>query len=166
MKKSGSVVGALVMVIAGVLLFVYPASSLTAGVRLLGFAILLYGAIGLVTGLTQKKESRSMPSLIYFALFTIAGIILIANPGFIISIFPIIAGVMIAVSGAESLMRALKLKKRGHERGLLMVILAVITIAFGILIFANPFATQALLVRVFACGLIYNGVVKLILSVI
>ena len=42
MKKSGSVVGALVMVIAGVLLFVYPASSLTAGVRLLGFAVLLF----------------------------------------------------------------------------------------------------------------------------
>lgn len=42
-----------------------------------------------------------MPSLIYFALFTVAGIILIANPGFIISIFPIIAGVMIAVSGAS-----------------------------------------------------------------
>ena len=154
------------MVIAGVLLFIYPATSLTAAVRLLGFAIVLYGAIGLVANLTQKKENRSSLSLAYFAVFALAGIIIIANPGFIISMFPIIAGVLVAVNGIESLIRTLKLKKRNHDRWLLMLILAVITIAFGILTFVNPFATQALLVRVFACGLIYDGVVKLFLSIL
>lgn len=166
MRRNGSVITALVMVIAGILLFIYPAGSILAAVRLLGFAIALYGVIGLVTGLVQKKEYRSLLSLVYYTAFALAGIILIVAPGFVIGIFPIIAGVMIAVSGLESLLFSLRLKKHGHDRWLLLMILSVITIVFGILIFVNPFATQTLMVRVFACGLIYAGVVKLILSVI
>ena len=165
MKKLSPVVSALIMIIAGVLLFVYPATSLLAAVRLLGVAVLLYGAFGLVANLSRKSGERSVLALAYSAIVAILGIIIIASPDFIISVFPIVAGVLIAISGVESLMKALSLKKSGDAQWTLLMILSLITIAFGILIFANPFGTQATLVRVFACGLVYDGVVNLIAGV-
>lgn len=164
MKKLSPVVSALIMIIAGVLLFVYPATSLLAAVRLLGVAVLLYGAFGLVANLSRKSGERSVLALAYSAIVAILGIIIIASPDFIISVFPIVAGVLIAISGVESLMKALSLKKSGDAQWTLLI-LSLITIAFGILIFANPFGTQATLVRVFACGLVYDGVVNLIAGV-
>ncbi|MCR5826634.1 MAG: DUF308 domain-containing protein [Oscillospiraceae bacterium] len=161
MKKFNYVVNALILVIAGALLFVFPISSLATAITVLGIAVLVYGVIGLLVALRQPKELRSTPSLVLFALTAILGIWILANPDFVIAVLPIIAGLLIAVNGFESLLRAFALRRAGLPWGV-PCILSLISILLGVLIFANPFGTQALLVRVFAFGLIYDGIVGLV----
>ena len=164
MKKLSPVMSSLVMILAGILLFIYAGTSLEIGVRLLGIAMLLYGALGLVAQMMRNLAERSVAAMVYDAVIIVFGIAIIASPSFIIRLFPIVAGVLIAISGVETLVKSLSLRKHGIEAWKMLLILSVITIAFGILIFANPFQTQELLVRVFACGLVYDGIVLFIAS--
>ena len=158
-SKLESLLSAAIMVVAGICLFLFPGGTLNVTVRLLGIAALVYGALGVVSYLRHRDEGPSTVKLIVHAAATIVGLAIAANPAFLISFFPVLGGVLIALSGVDSLMTALNWKRAGNDTWKPLLILSVVTIALGILIFANPFATMDILIRVFAVILVYDGLV-------
>ena len=159
MKKLVSILEALLMIAFGVLIIMHPGGSLNVAVRILGILLVGAGALALLSFLTARQEEKSVLRLLIGALSVVAGIVVLAAPGLVISIFPIVAGVSIAVSGVYDLAGALRRKKAGFSFKL-PLILALITIAMGILLFANPFATMETLVVVLGVALVYNGITK------
>ena len=157
-SKLVNVIELLILISAGFLLILHPGGSLHVAVRVLGFALLAYGGIAVVGSFLKSQEDRSIVKLIVGALSAVGGIIVLVSPEFILSIFPIAAGLMIAVGGVRDLLTALEIKQEGFDGWKLALLLALITIAFGILIFANPFGTMETLAVILGVALIYDGV--------
>ena len=149
--KKNSIITAVIMIAVGLWLFIHPGNALAAAIRIFGAAILLLGAVGLVSQLV-RKEGRSAGDIAVAAVEIVAGIFILAAPGFIVSIFPFIAGVIIALFGLADFITALKTKKK------VSAVLPVITVVLGIVILAHPFETISGLVRIIGIVLVYRGV--------
>lgn len=163
MKKSklGSIVSTLVLIVLGVILLVHPGDTLNLAVRLVGVALILVGAVGVVTQLV-KKEDKSVFSIIVGLIEIVVGIIVLAAPTFVVSLFPIIVGIVVALYGISDLVAAVQLKKAGANNGWALI-LAAITVLLGIILIFNPFKTLTTLIRVIGIVLIYKGVTGLII---
>ena len=162
MKKTkiNMIVSMLIMIAVGIFLLIRPGDTLTTAVRIFGIALLVLGAVGVVSQLLQKDD-RSVISLIISAVEAVVGIIIIASPAFVVSLFPIVVGVIVALYGLSDLITALNMKKADIGSWKLALILAVITIILGVILFANPFKTMSTLVRIIGVVLVYKGVTGL-----
>ena len=161
MKKNriASLLSLFAMVGAGIVLVACPGGVLATAVRVCGAVLLGTGLIGTAGQLLKKdKSTRSLPGLILSIAETISGIIVTASPAFIISLFPIITGVMIGLTGIANLFMALDMQRfrvRGWKPA---AILSAASIALGVLVFANPFSTMAVIARIAGIILLYNGI--------
>ena len=163
-SKLGKILSLVVIALVGLFLVIYPSDTLNIVVGVFGGALLLIGLIGIVSYfLPKNKNSRSVIDLVVSIVEAIVGLIVVSNIGFVISLFPIFAGVIIAAQGVLYLISALRMKSDNNNSWKLGLVLSLVMIAFGILIFANPFATQATLVRLAGIALIYNAVSGLII---
>ena len=163
-SKLGKILSLVVIALVGLFLVIYPGDTLNIVVGVFGGALLLIGLIGIVSYfLPKNKNSRNVIDLVISIVEVIVGLIVVSNIGFVISLFPIFAGVIIAAQGVLYLISAFRMKSDNNNSWKLGLVLSLVMIAFGILIFANPFATQAALVRLAGIALIYNAVSGLII---
>lgn len=162
MKKSkiNAIVSTIIIIAVGVFLLIRPGETLTTAVRLFGIALLVLGAMGVVSQLI-KRDDRSVISLIISVVEAVIGIIIIASPAFVVSLFPIIVGIIIALYGLSDLLAALNMKKADIGSWKIALILSVITIILGIVLFVNPFKTMSTLVRIIGVVLVYKGITGL-----
>ena len=163
-SKLGKILSLVVIALVGLFLVIYPGDTLNIVVGVFGGALLLIGLIGIVSYfLPKNKNSRNVIDLVISIVEVIVGLIVVSNIGFVISLFPFFAGVIIAVQGVLYLISAFRMKSDNNNSWKLGLVLSLVMIAFGILIFANPFATQTALVRLAGIALIYNAVSGLII---
>ena len=162
-SKLSKILSLVVIALVGLFLVIYPGDTLNIVVGVFGCALLLIGVIGIVSYfLPKNKNSRSTLDLLISIVEAIVGPIVVSNIGFVISLFPIFAGVIIALQGVLYLISTLRMKSDNNSWKLGLV-LSLVMIAFGILIFANPFATLATLVRLTGVALIYNAISGIII---
>lgn len=162
-SKLSKILSLVVIALVGLFLVIYPGDTLNIVVGVFGCALLLIGVIGIVSYfLPKNKNSRSTMDLLISIVEAIVGPIVVSNISFVISLFPIFAGVIIALQGVLYLISTLRMKSDNNSWKLGLV-LSLVMIAFGILIIANPFATQATLVRLTGVALIYNAISGIII---
>lgn len=159
-SKFTNILKLIIIVALGFVLIFYPGQTLDTAVKALGIVIIVAGAVALISSLTQKdKNSYVMFQLIGALIGLTTGIIVLTNRGLVISIFPVLTGVGIAIYGAFGIAQALTFRKfytTGWQASLLF---SVVTIGVGMLIAANPFSTMNTIVRLVGIVLVYNGVV-------
>lgn len=152
-----------IMLVVGIIFLVYPGGTLITATRILGIALLLMGAVGIVLPLL-RKEDMSTPDVIVSAVEAIAGIIVLASPHFVISLYPVIVGIIIALYGLSDVMTALHMKQVDIGSWKTALILAVITVVLGVVVLVNPFKTMSVLVRIVGIVLIYKGITGLFIQ--
>lgn len=147
------------LILGGLLLILYPTSTLATAATILGVALVVYGAVSLVSYFFNRQEARSL-TLIAGVAAVIFGIVVLARPSLVINFFPTVGGVLIIVAGVWQVLSALDLRRAGGAWKLPLV-LAVVTVILGAVILFNPFGTMALLVRLLGAALLFIGVTGL-----
>jgi uncharacterized membrane protein HdeD (DUF308 family) len=95
-------------------------------------------------------------------LAIILGIIIFIYPNSLAIIIPIVVGIWMITSSVVNMQMALSLRKAGYSNWLLAVILAIITIACGILIIINPNSGATALTEFFGIMLIIYSISDII----
>ena len=165
-SKLGGILSMAVMILAGLVLLFKPGEALETAGRIIGIALLVYGIISIVGYLVLKSgNEQSAGELIWGIVAAVAGIIIMIGPKFLIDIFPMVMGVLIAASGVRNLIRAISVKRAGGSGWGTLILLSIITVLLGVLVFFNPFKTMTVLVRIIGAILLYNGIVGLIAAI-
>ena len=71
---------------------------------------------------------------------------------------PIVIGVILAVHGVQDVKMALESKNGGYDRWWIMLIIAIISIAIGVLCIVNAFGMVKLAMQFVGAALIYDGI--------
>lgn len=148
-----------VLAVVGILLFVKPMSSLVLAIRVLGVAFLLTGVAAIV--MYFFKENRAgfdSFQCVGGGVFVIIALVLLTNPGFVISIFPILTGIIVAIYGVLLTSQTLNYKKQEVKGWEVSLGLSIITICIGIIIFINPYRSAAIALRLVGAVMVYSGV--------
>lgn len=160
--KNGSYLTMLIMLAVGVLFLIYPGGTLKIAVRILGAGLLLLGAVGIALPLIRKEE-LVVSAAVAAVVELIVGVVVLASPGFVISLFPAIMGILIALYGLADLIDALNRKRAGAGNWKAAIVLAAVAIVLGVVVLVNPFKTMSVLVRIAGVILIYEAASEFII---
>lgn len=162
--KTNILGSAVLCIILGIVLAVYPDTSLTLVCRAVGVIVLITGIGFLVSHIRGGIFSWFYKlDLILGILFIILGGYILLSPLGLLSIIPIVFGVLLIYHGISDLGQALELRKYEADRWWISIIIAVVTIALGILVMKNPFQTIDMLMRIIGICLIYDGLSDLVI---
>lgn len=158
-KKIVSIAMHLLLAVLGVLLFMNPLASMAIAIRVTGVAFLLAGVSAIVMYFFKDQRAGfDVFQCIGGGVFVVIALVLLTNPGFVISIFPILTGVIIAVYGVLSVGQTLTYKKIEAKGWEVSLALSIITICIGIIIFINPYRSAAIALRLVGAVMVYSGV--------
>ena len=158
-----SVWASLLYILIGLVLAIFP--GFCTNIFSIGLAVVA-GVFSLVSFLRIPKL-RALGEPITGPI--ISGVVLLALclfaaiwPGVLLSILPVVLGVLLIVEGSGHLPLVFAARRAGSSRFWLLLAAALLPIVLGALIVINPFGQVILLIRVFGISLVVAGVCDLV----
>ena len=131
-RKANYTVSAIICIIVGLVLVIWPGTSTQVVCKVLGAVLLIYGAMQILMYILAKERSLySQGMLILGVIFAVVGAWILLKPEMIIAAVPVIMGIIIVMHGLHNAAQAIKLKSLNYEKWWLALLLGVLTMALG-----------------------------------
>ena len=155
---------AVLCILLGIVLLVYPDTSLTIVCRAGGVIVLITG-LGFVGSYLRVGKTRwfGKVELVFGSIFAILGGFIVLYPLGIISIVPLVFGILLVYHGIANMKQAFELRQYKDNGWCLPVLIAASTIALGVVIMRNPFGTIETLMRIIGVCILYDGLMNTML---
>lgn len=149
---------AVICVILGIVLLVWPGQSTQVVCMILGIVLGGFGIIQIILYLaTQEKTMVSHSMMMLGIVLAVIGGWIVLKPDTIIKAIPMIVGILIVIHGLHNAVQALDLKKMQYDNWWVALLLSLLTVALGIILICNPFTAVDVVVRLIGVFLIYDG---------
>ena len=157
--KANALFSAILYILLGLVLLLWPERSTSALCLLLGAVLVLCGLSDIFKFLRNRDGTLySAAHLLTGVILAAVGVWLMARPTLIAVIIPRIIGVLICFHGISNLGGALTLRKNQSARWGAAASLGTVTLALGLLLVLAPFEAFTTVVRIIGAVLIYDGV--------
>ena len=147
-QRRSSVIVALITMVLGAVLVVWPDRSVRLMCTLLGAALLICGLVYILGWLVRRREGG-------ISAFTL--IWLMTSSDSVIALVQYVFGAVVIFHGVLDVQSSVSLMRQGAARWWLDLALSALTLSLGALILINPFGTFAALVTLIGLVLIYDG---------
>ncbi len=154
--KVNMILSALVCAALGAVLLLWPAQTLDIFCKILAVGLIVIGAVQL-TGYFMNRSLHPFAAPLG-VIVLLVGIWIFIRPESIVSLVPIVIGVMLCVHGIQDVGLAVETKNNGYDRWWGILIVAVISLAFGVLCIVNAFGLVTLALQFIGVALIYDGI--------
>ena len=157
--KADLILSALLCVALGVVLLVWPNETIDIFCRLLAAGIILMG----VTQLVVYFRNRSLHPLagVLGFLIVVVGVWIFVRPESLAKLVPIVIGVILCVHGIQDIRLSLETRANGYEHWWYILLIAAISLVFGVLCIAHAFEAVKLATQFIGIALIYDGITDL-----
>lgn len=146
----------------GVFLIAAPGVTLNVVCYLIGGTVLVCGVLQLVRYFTQKDGMFFAPLTLFFGILCLAiGGFLIVRSDIVLRILPVMFGLFVVFDSITRIQNALELRRCQYHNWWVFLLLGMLSIALGILMIANPFATLETLVMAIGVILTIEGALNL-----
>lgn len=157
--KNLSVITIIVSLLIGAVLLIKPDESLKLVSLLCGITVIVLGIAALFSYFTKYKTAVLA---VLGTVSIIGGIIISVKYQAIMSVIIFIFGLFILLSGIVDFFSAIDSRKSDISSWIVSLVLAVVTIVFGLVIMVNPFSSVVVMTRILGVGLIVYAVMDLI----
>src|SRR3954451_13303823 len=145
-----------ILVLAGIVLLVWPDRTLTVVARLVGLLIAVAGIAEILEALSVRREGTHWGLLLLRGILNLAtGVLLIFWPGITLTVLVWLAGLNFIITGIVGLIAARSIPRDLDRSSLTGQ--SIIAIVFGIVLVAWPDATVAVVAFVAGIGLALLG---------
>ncbi len=161
--RKALITSATIYIALGIIMIIFPAFINDFFSTIVGVLILLFG----ISQLAVYSSKSSYGGVIKITLGlgvigTMAGIFILLNPKFITSIIPLVSGLIIIVNSLNKIKQAVELKASNYDKWWYTLVSAVVLIALGFILMANPFAAVEVIIRTLGIILIVDGVYDIV----
>ncbi|MGW1170893.1 HdeD family acid-resistance protein [Streptomyces sp. NPDC001153] len=151
---------AIVTLVPGALILVWPDETLHVLAVLIGLYLLLTGAIRCVTAFAREDHGDRLAGLLVAVLYVLAGVLCLRNPLQTITALSLIVGLLWLASGLLTLYPAIAAKDLPHRWVVLGA--ALLGIVAGIVVLALPAESARALTRLLGLWLVLLGLAELV----
>ena len=151
---------AILYVVLGLILFLWPAVSSTIICYVFGALVLVYGLTRLVGYLSQRSQGVGgfyQLNLVVGVVASGIGLFMLVSPTVVLSILPVVLGVTILLQSITKVQQALELKGTGDPQWWASLALALLVMVLGLLLLFRPFRAATTLVRFIGFCLLLEG---------
>lgn len=153
--KADMFLSALVCVALGVVLLIWPAETIDIFCKVLAAGLIIIGVVNIVSYFINRNLHPF--GAVLGPIVVLVGVWIFARPESIVSLVPIVIGVMLCVHGVQDTKLAFETKANGYEKWWSMLLIALISLTFGILCIVNAFGIVTLALQFIGVALIYDG---------
>lgn len=157
--KTNAIVSALMCIVLGIILVVWPGLTVRAVCMTIGFVLVASGVnrlCGFIFGGDGSIYSRM--NLITGVIIALIGAWILFQPDTIIKLIPILVGIIVIIHGINDLQQTVSLCQNRYDKWWVALILGLVTLGFGVLLIFNPFEAVETLVMFIGIFLIYDGI--------
>lgn len=166
MVRSNIVAQAVLSVVMGLFLAVWPETTTITVVYLLALYLAVMGAASLVSYFIHRKKKGNQTGVLASGVFfLVVALAVFLFPETVAGMFSLILGVLLVVGGLVNVARAVELRSYQGATWLPALIVSVLVAVGGIVIVINPFDTTVTFVLVLGVLLIVKGVVDLVIEI-
>ena len=120
---------------------------------------MLSGVAYIVSYLRQRDNaSLFQVDFLMGLVFAVLGVWIIAKPDMILSLIPVLCGIVILLHGFMDLQQALNLRRAGYQNWGAALVVAIVTVIFGGALLFNPLMAANVGIMLMGIGLIFDGV--------
>ena len=154
--KADIIVSALICVALGVVLLIWPAKTIDIFCKILAIGLIIMGVVDIVSYF-MNKSIHPFAGALGLIVFLV-GIWVFIKPESVVSLIPIVIGVILCVHGIQDMKLAIETKGNGYDKWWSMLIIAAISLVFGVLCIVNAFGMVKLALQLIGIALIYDGI--------
>lgn len=156
--KANYTLSAVICVIIGVVLIIWPGTSTQIVCRVLGGVLIAYGIIQIILYLFARERTLYLQGMLLLGIvFSVLGAWILVKPETVIAAVPIIMGIIIIMHGLHNSIQAIDLKKMSYDKWWIALLFGILTIVLGAVLVYNPFSVVNTVVRVIGAFLVYDG---------
>ena len=149
---------AVICVILGIVLLVWPGQSTQVVCMVLGIVLGGFGLIQIILYLATKEKTMVSHSMMMLGVvLAVIGGWIVLKPETIIKAVPMIVGILIMIHGFHNAVQAIDLKKMQYDNWWVALRLSLLTVALGVVLICNPFTIVDTVVRIIGAFLVYDG---------
>ncbi len=149
----------ILMILLGVILFVWPGATLNTVITLLGAGLAVGGAITVMNWYRHRGEQRNDYVGCTAGLAALlGGVFVLSSPQTIKDLAPTLLGLGLLITGVVNLVKALDQRRMQYDRWAVSAVLAGITIVLSIILIAKASFIMDTIVRAIGIMVVYNGV--------
>ena len=149
---------AVICVILGIVLLVWPGQSTQVVCMVLGIVLGGFGLIQIILYLATKEKTMVSHSMMMLGVvLAVIGGWIVLKPETIIKAVPMIVGILIVIHGFHNAVQAIDLKKMQYDNWWVALLLSLLTVALGVVLICNPFTIVDTVVRIIGAYLVYDG---------
>ena len=149
---------AVICVILGIVLLVWPGQSTQVVCMVLGIVLGGFGLIQIILYLATKEKTMVSHSMMMLGVvLAVIGGWIVLKPETIIKAVPMIVGILIVIHGFHNAVQAIDLKKMQYDNWWVALLLSLLTVALGVVLICNPFTIVDTVVRIIGSFLVYDG---------
>lgn len=164
--KKNYIVNAVIMVVLGLVLVIWPDFLGEMLCYLLGGALILMGAIQLIGFLRGERLGLyNKFSMLMGIVLVLLGIWICAQPHIVLSIIPVVVGVLVILHGLMDIQYTLDIKRTGNTKWWIALIAAILTLAIGLVLVFKPFAAYETMMILLGVAMLYDGGSDLVLLI-
>lgn len=163
--RSNMLIQAIVFIVLGLFILFWPGVTVTTIVYLFGTIFAISGIASLVGYARQSSRSYHSPAVLTSGVFmVILALVVFIFPQAIASLFSLLLGIVLALCGVVSAVRALELRSLGGSSWIIGLVIGAVVAIGGIVIIANPFETTLMFIYVLGALMVVNGVGDLLIE--
>lgn len=156
---------AVVYTALGFVVTLNPGASANLICSVMGVCALAYGAFCLLFYFIRRHDDNvsrfTLPVGIAFAAL---GAFCLIAPEIILSVIPLIFGIILLIDGAGKLGRAFEFKRLGFANWGMLVWIAAVVLIFGLMMVTQPFAVLETVMRLFGAVMVADGLIELYMA--
>lgn len=157
--KIDMILSALLCTAMGVVLLVWPDKTIDVFCKVLAAGLMLIGIVNISSYFLNKLFHPF--SGVLGAIVLLVGVWIYGHPGSIVSLIPIVIGVMLCVHGIWDVRLAFETKSNRYEKWWSVLILAIVSMVLGVLCIVHAFGLVTLALQFIGVALIYDGITDL-----
>lgn len=162
--KQNYFINAVIMVVIGLVLVIWPHILGVLLCYLLGGALILMGVIQLVVFLRGERLGfYNKFNMIMGIVLVVLGIWICTQPHIVLSIIPVAVGIIVIFHGLMDIQYTLDIKRTGNTKWWIALIAAILTLVVGVLLVLNPFTAYEITMFLLGIAMLYDGGSDLVL---
>lgn len=154
-------------VLVGLVLVIWPDISGKILCYTLGAGLIIMGAILIFSFIRGERLGVvNKFSMGMGIVLIVLGIFVCTNPQTVLSIIPVVVGIVILLHGCMDIAYTIDIKNTGASKWWLALLAAVITFAFGLSLVLHPYFAFEMTMTLLGIALLYDGGSDLVLIII
>ena len=162
----GSIFAAIAYIILGLVLVIWPDITMKTLVYVTAAVLGVGGIVSIVRYIIHSPIKGEINSYLASGLVMLmVALFMYLREDLVVTIIPFVLGLAIVIDGFVKLQRSIDLARLHFEGWVLVLLMAAISIALGVVLLTRPIDTARVLTIVLGIGLIFSGVTGIVVNI-